>query len=320
MASQKERVQRTGYELVVVWVDESAVLGADEGRISRKEEAFREAEKRYGGSGVDFMIKKIEDIYSVKSAVSEVLGESGVAEPAEANGFAEDDNRGRLQRLILSLLALTSRADILYQLRSRLLIHLAETLSCTAILYSQSTTALAQLVLSETVKGRGYSMPWQISDGMMPYLAKTSTGSNGVRIFFPLRDILRKELLRFVELTEGLPEIEVDVKGPTVGPAVAVNAKTTTIDDLMRGYFENMEDAYPSIVANVVKTASRLVPPSVEEGGGGWCKVCGLPKDVAVDLDMVYAEAEGPKGGGQREMCSGCARNMEGARGQVWPL
>ena len=62
----------------------------------------------------------------------------------------------------------TSRADVRRLLTRRALLASAARLGCDALLLGHSTTALAELTLAETAKGRGFALPWLVNDGVFP--------------------------------------------------------------------------------------------------------------------------------------------------------
>jgi cytoplasmic tRNA 2-thiolation protein 2 len=208
----------------------------------------------------------------------------------------------RLQALIGSLPSATSRADVVATLKTRLLVDVAKINGCEGILFGDSTTRLAEKTLTETAKGRGFSLPWQISDGMSPY---------GITFNYPLRDLLKKELMKFSKITPLLNDLII-YREPSIFSA---SSKQTTIDDLMIQYFESVEENYPSIVANVVRTSSKLKPLTGDETED--CGMCGLP--VAEGTDGIFG------GGGDQNsdsrpardnrlkiLCYGCSRSING--------
>jgi len=97
---------------------------------------------------------------------------------------------------------------------------------------------------------------------------------------------------------------------------ISASSKDATIDDLMAQYFESVEKDYPSIVANVVRTSSKLQPFSLDETTD--CGLCGLP--VEEGTDGIYGW-----GGDQNSvsrvaraidqdsiLCYGCSRSING--------
>jgi cytoplasmic tRNA 2-thiolation protein 2 len=211
----------------------------------------------------------------------------------------------RLQQLIGSMPSATSRADVITTLLIRLLVEVAKRNGCESILFADSTTRLAEKTLTETAKGRGFSLPWQVSDGMSPY---------GIGFNYPLRDLLKKELVIFSSLT--IPSLTdlIIFQGPS--SQISASSKLTTIEDLMAQYFESVEENYPSIVANVVRTSSKLQPLTGDDTSG--CGLCGLP--VAEGTDGIYGWGgdqnsvlrTAKQDETQKVFCYGCSRSING--------
>jgi len=211
----------------------------------------------------------------------------------------------RLQALIGSLPSATSRADIVSTLLARLLVDVAKKSDCEAILFGDSTTRLAEKTLTETAKGRGFSLPWQVSDGISPY---------GIGFNYPLRDLLKKELVTFSSLIT--PPLTDLIIYPKASSQISASSKLTTIDDLMAQYFESVEENYPSIVANVVRTSSKLKPLTGDRTSA--CDFCGLP--VAEGTDGIFGwggdqnsdSLQGRKTDHHGILCYGCSRSTDG--------
>lgn len=103
---------------------------------------------------------------------------------------------------------------------------------------------------------------------------------------------------------------------PKHSAAKATSGRNITVDELMTQYFEQMEEQYPSIVSNVVRTANRL---KVEDPNAEHCVICGLPGDGGASGLTLGAqeETEGISDG----MCYGCLRSTHGATDKIdWPL
>ena len=211
----------------------------------------------------------------------------------------------RLQELIRSIPSATSRSDIISTLLTRLLVEAAKTTGCECILFGDSTTRLAEKTLTETAKGRGFSLPWQVSDGMSPY---------GIGFNYPLRDVLKQELLSFAPLTT--PPLTDLIIYQEPSSHVSASSKLTTIDDLMTQYFQSVEENYPSIVANVVRTSSKLKPLSMD--GTTACGLCGLPVEDGTDGMFGWGGDQNPDARAAQEnekhgiLCYGCSRSIHG--------
>jgi cytoplasmic tRNA 2-thiolation protein 2 len=79
------------------------------------------------------------------------------------------------------------------------------------------------------------------------------------------------------------------------GTAMPTMMKNSTIDDLTKAYFSGVEVDYPSIVANVVRTTSKLQARTLEDVEAH-CELCNLP-----------LEGQAPE---RSRLCYGCIRTM----------
>ncbi|KAL1628622.1 Cytoplasmic tRNA 2-thiolation protein 2 [Neofusicoccum ribis] len=250
---QAAKTGRTGYALHVLFVDTSAVERdiPEPSRLDQLKDAF---------PGHEYSSVALADIFDSSDAeqVVQALPESASAEVAIESQTPQE----KLERLIVSLPSATSRADVISTLKNRLIVSFARTHGYKGILWGDSTTKIAEKTLAETAKGRGFSLPWQVADGMSPF---------GIVFNYPLRDLLKKELVAHAELTSPPLTSLYHAQQPT---QVSASAKNTTIDDLMKQYFESVEQDYPSIVANVVRTSSKLEPATTADDT---CHLCNMP-------------------------------------------
>lgn len=289
---QYARMNRSGYELFVVHID-VFLDPADRKDASELLERYKTRFPRHTYSSVGLEEALSLDNIDWKALDIQVDTESGT--PATE----------KLQQLLGSMSSATSRADIASTLLTRLLVDVAKRYNCESILFGESTTRLAEKTLTETAKGRGFSLPWQVSDGASPY----SVGFN-----YPMRDLLKKELVTYTALTS--PPLAELVIFQEKSSNISASSKTTTIDDLMAQYFESVEENYPSIVANVVRTSSKLQPLTGNDTTG--CGLCGLP--VAEGTDGIYgwggdqnSDSRPAREDGQRGvLCYGCSRSING--------
>ncbi|KAH7036354.1 cytoplasmic tRNA 2-thiolation protein 2 [Macrophomina phaseolina] len=249
---QTAKTGRTGYALHILHIDTSAVEmdTPEAGRLDRLREAFPAHE---------YSSAPLADVFDDADA-EEAL--QGVPEAATVDTGGMETSQQKLERLIVSLPSATSRADVVRILKNRLIVKFAQRHDCKGVLWGDTTTKIAEKTLAETAKGRGFSLPWQVSDGMSPF---------GITFNYPLRDLLKKELVAHADLTSPPLTSLIQVQRHT---QVSASAKNTTIDDLMKQYFESVEQDYPSIVANVVRTSSKLEPaPTTDDR----CRLCDMP-------------------------------------------
>lgn len=224
---------------------------------------------------------------------------------------ANGEPAARLQDFFERLPSTTSRADILRIFIRHILISVALRSECDALLLGCSTTALAELTLGETAKGRGFSLPWQINDGLQSirsYDTDTPDTPQETRqklpIYYPLREMFRKELIIYTglitpPLTDIIPKI-----GKKAGSVVS--HKDISIEEVMSRYFEDVEENYPSIVANVVRTTAKL--DRLGEGDA-ICRLCGMELDEHGD-QRWKGEVGDDGGGNDGRLCYGCQRSM----------
>jgi cytoplasmic tRNA 2-thiolation protein 2 len=292
LQSQYDRMKRTSYELSVVhinvYVDPVDRTDADEmlekykTRYPRHNYSSINLEEALALDGIDWNALDLEH---------------------SASGAPSSE---RLQKLLGSMSSATSRSDIVSTLLSRLLVDVARRNGCEGALFGDSTTRLAEKTLTETAKGRGFSLPWQISDGASPY---------GMTYYYPLRDVLKKEIIAFSSLTSPSLKDLIVHREPTA--QVSASSKLTTIDDLMAQYFESVEENFPSIVANVVRTTSKL--KSLSDDDTKACGLCGLP--VANGTDGIHGwggdqnsdsrpSEDGKNGNHHGILCYGCSRSI----------
>lgn len=189
-----------------------------------------------------------------------------------------------------------------------------------------STTALAELTLGETAKGRGFSLPWMINDGPVPVqrfpspwkrqdlekLAERSVENDNQKrnqsasliIYYPNRELFRAELKQYIMLAEP-PFTDLLCPASTLPSSAVISHKDVSIDEVMTRYFTEVEENYPSIVANVVRTTAKLERSDPEQEQ--YCGLCGMGIDELGD--ERWKGEIGDVGCGQDQtLCYGCSR------------
>lgn len=292
--AQYERMNRAAYELHVVHIDlylEPTDRKESSGILDKYKSRF--PRHTYATIG-------LEDTLALDSIDWTSLG---MEKPPTVN--SDKPGTKRLQELIGAMPSATSKADIISTLLTRLLVDIAKKNECEAVLFGDSTTRLAEKTLTETAKGRGFSLPWQVSDGMSPY---------GIGFNYPLRDLLKKEVVQFSMLAT--PILDALIIGQEPISHISASSKLSTIDDLMAQYFESVEENYPSIVANVVRTSSKL--QALTGDATKSCGLCGLP--VSEGTDGIYGWGGDQNSDSRKEksvanrgiLCYGCSRSING--------
>jgi cytoplasmic tRNA 2-thiolation protein 2 len=276
LQGQRHRTGRTGFSLQILFIGQP---GRND--TSEQMKKFDKIQRRY------------------QQYDCEAICLSSIFRPeAHSN---QDIKEALLDDLLKAIPSATSRADVATILKTRLVVRFAKESGCEGVLWGDSTTKLAEKILAETAKGRGFSLPWEVTDGMSPY---------ELPFFYPMRDVLKKELVAHADIIDPpLSElIDDEAFAPTQAPP---SSKNTTIDILMKQYFESVEEHYPSIVSNVVRTAGKLEAPKWD--GAQKCKLCQLPVDDAlIGVNGWGGDQELHKETDEREvgLCYGCARSL----------
>lgn len=275
LKGQVEKTGRTGFKLHVLHVED------DSSQAESESATYEQVKQRYPEH--TYSRSSIPDIFSLEDTLHSI---PAMTDNELVSDGAEDT--AKFEHFLSSLDSATSRADATEILRRKLIAHFAKSNNCEAVLWGDSTTRLAERTLAETAKGRGFALPWIVTDGESPC---------GVQSFYPMRDLLSKEIAAYTKLVDP----PVDDLALFDEPKAAVSTKNTTIDELMKQYFVSVERDYPSIVANVVKTAGKLQGPALSEIELQ-CEVCGMP---------LYGHA--PE---RSRLCYGCIRMLPSSAGR----
>jgi len=246
------------------------------------------------------MLQKLKQIFPGHKYSTTFISLPFSHDQATDSAFGNGSGHASLPALLDKIPTSTSKADVMSLLFIRAVVNFSKANGYEFVLWGDSTTRLAEKVLSETAKGRGFSVPWQVNDGPTPY---------GVSFYYPVRDVLKKELVSFATLTPSYPRhlLPLGAFEPQRAP---VSSRNTTIDMLMRQYFESVEDSYPSIVSNVARTSGKLEPGVV---GIRRCRLCILPVTEELlgvggwkgNQDSESAATEAEAG-----LCHGCSRSI----------
>jgi cytoplasmic tRNA 2-thiolation protein 2 len=290
LKTQKSKTGRTGFAISTIYIE-------DPEQNLQTGELLDKVRQQYPDH--EYVSLPLHDVFRV------VPNDASVRNLVpQTHHKGDSSSQEQFTYLINSLTSATARADVLSTLRTRLIVEHAKLTGCESILWGDSTTRLAQKTLAETAKGRGFSLPWQVSDGESPF---------SMNFRYPLRDVLKKELVSYISMAE--PELAALVHETSTGVTTAsISSKNTTIDDLMKQYFESVEENFPSIVANVVRTTSKLeVRPGATADPR--CSLCSMPVpdgrfgvhgwggDQQDGDDFVSSDI-------RRNICYGCTRSI----------
>lgn len=291
LKTQKSKTGRTGFVIHAVLIEDPEETVPAKQLIQKAQQAY--PDHVYESLPLHDVFRLMSDDAALRSLV-----------PHE--GDIDLNPHEQLVQLVNSLTSATARADVLSTLRTRLIVEHARRTGCESILWGDNTTRLAEKTLAETAKGRGFSLPWQITDGESPF---------AIQFRYPLRDVLKKELVSYIDLADD--RLASIVYEPSPGATQAsMSSKNTTIDDLMKQYFESVEENFPSIVSNVVRTTGKLEMPAGAMSEPR-CSLCSMPVHNGRFGIHGWGGDQEQQGDGEvlsskdsRGLCYGCTRSI----------
>ncbi|KAI9890512.1 MAG: cytoplasmic tRNA 2-thiolation protein 2 [Vezdaea aestivalis] len=280
LRAQAEKPTRAPYSLIVMTVETAGFDGAEAGS-----EFLGKAKARYGS--YEYVVRPLSEALDLLPTMVNPEHDACRASPQDET----------LARWVASLPSATSRQDAVEILKARLVSKTAQDLGCDGVLWGDSTTKLAEKTMAATAKGRAESVPLSLSEGAAPY---------GVEFRYPMRDVFRKEIVSYTQLSE--PPLTNICSLPR-HMQVSASSKNTTIEDLMVQYFESIEEGFPSIISNVVRTSSKLEDSKLSVGFPE-CSFCLFPK--LLDNPVIQSQtSQGPNLLSEAaSLCYGCQRML----------
>jgi cytoplasmic tRNA 2-thiolation protein 2 len=282
MQRQRALRNRTAYELWVVLIEDPKIVGAQSPR-----EAFWYATLQNRFASVTFLpIQSMHNVFILDPTIEDDLETFGLK---RSEGEHDEDFT---LRVLGSATSLTAGADLQDILLNRLIVSCASQHGCESILWGHSDSRLAAKALAAVAKGRGGSLPFEICDG---------PSRSGINFTYPLRDLFKPELSLYASV---LPEVfsELLVEDEAAPPEKA-SIRNTSIDDLLTNYINSQGEKYPSIMANVVRTASKLQSPQLSQMSRS-CRVC-----------LVPYQSESEQTSWESGLCYACSRTRQDIRG-----
>lgn len=234
--------------------------------------------------------------------------------PAANESGKDQTSTERLRQMFDALPSLTAKVDVMRHLVRHMLIDIARTRSYACLMLGHNTTTLAALTMSEVANGRGFSVPWQVNDGPCTLTTDCATGQViTYPVHYPLRESFSGEVSTYISLVPALAAIVDEAgDGSNGSTAAVVSHKDTSIDDVMRRYFESVEAPYSGIVANVVRTTGKLD----RVRGPELCGLCSVSLDEHGDSRWAGEMGSGydteNRAQSQSRLCYGCKRSVHG--------
>ena len=252
---QTSRRGQAAYELYILMVDTSLESGES------LAERFNDISQTFPCH--TFSLVSLSEVFELDSSIFEDLSDLGARKLETPEAC--------LSGLLSYTTTSSSRQDVLQLLLTRLIVGVAKLNICDGILWGHSSSRLAAKALSNVAKGRGGDLPFEITDG---------TSSWGVSFYHPLRDLFKSELVNFAnEVADPALKLVVHDLAPAAAPS---SVRGTSIDDLLSNYINTQGEKYPSIMANVVRTAGKLQTTSFAPTETvSRCSICAMPELAA---------------------------------------
>ncbi|KAK5092672.1 Cytoplasmic tRNA 2-thiolation protein 2 [Exophiala xenobiotica] len=270
---QLDQQGRTAYDLVLVHVA-SQESDRDEG------EKWCSSLRSCFELHTYLPVVRLSDVFEVDGQVEAALQLLGLTrQESETDGHF-------LVRVFTSARSATARSDLRELLLKRLIVATAKAQNCDGVIWGHSDSSLAAKALSEVAKGRGGSVPNELADGPSPW---------GLNFNYPLRDLFKTELQLYLGTSaESVRGCLLEHKENEDTP---VSLRSTSIDTLLSTYITSQGQKYPSVMANVVRTASKLQAQGTAVGPG--CRLCVMPITTGSET---------------HELCYGCERMKQDIR------
>ncbi|EZA59053.1 hypothetical protein DMN91_008498 [Ooceraea biroi] len=218
------------FKTVVLYIDDSTVMKeTDEERCAVRSKIIEQI-KDFAFTGYTVSLSEVlkkEDDVNIKLV--------------DHDQEVDNENNDQLLTILAKLPDDTSRLDLLFQLRRKLLIVAARKLNCDKILQADCATDVATKVLANICLGRS---------------AQLSTLANfcdarcaDVKILKPMRDFTQQELLHYSEYykIDSLKLRDLGVSGPA-----------TSIQALTQKFTTGLESQFSGTVSVVFRTAEKL--------------------------------------------------------------
>ncbi|EXJ75189.1 uncharacterized protein A1O5_01885 [Cladophialophora psammophila CBS 110553] len=278
LQKQMESRNKTAYELVI-----ARVVLPDTETQTEAEGQYQQVSERFPLHNF-LPLLRLYDVFRLDENIHQDLIHLGIHRQ-------ETESHDEFSRRVLSCAtSVTARADLQSILLRRLLVSLARRQNCEGVLWGHSDSRLAALALADVAKGRGGSVPATIADG---------PSMHGINFNYPARDLFKVELQTYAR---ALPNPLVAESKSDMSDRVAPTIRNTSIGDLLTNYINEQGVKYPSIMANVVRTASKLQAQATDQETNA-CPVCVMPTMRNPNSSR-----------GNTVLCYGCARVKQDIR------
>ncbi|XP_053674511.1 cytoplasmic tRNA 2-thiolation protein 2 [Anopheles nili] len=230
-----------------------------------------------GSTRVELLSKRLNVLKQFKSfpAYYTVCGSSKCVElPAEHDGMFspidfEQDER-RLMDVLNAVRSVTSKQDLLEQVRKQTYRAIAKTLNCSYVFLSDIGIDLAKTLLSNVALGRGCSLSQDVA---------FCDDRDDIKLLRPIRDLNPDEIDNYIRFCE--------TKLDFLPPEKFFQDKPS-LQNLTAKFIDNLQQSFPSTVFTVFRTGDKLDVP--KPSSNTTCYFCGAVLDYRGSKTLFATE------------------------------
>lgn len=169
----------------------------------------------------------------------------------------------------------------------------AQLMGAKCIVWGDSMTKIAQMTCSLTCKGRGESLH-ELLSGTIPGLDER----------YVMQDLLSSEIVHYLRVQDLSSQAVAAVSPPS-------SKRFQSIDELASEYFTSVEAGFPSVVATVVRTTSKLADPHQNPNDNRDTTTCAICQTVCFTdsqewQQKITVDGKATDNGALIDVCYGC--------------
>lgn len=311
------------FKVHIVYIDESAIYKWDEEKEAENMNLIIDACKKFN---FEYTVLKIESVFDINqlnpNTQTHTFEDEKKVDYINQVINSSEGNREKLQELLKHPSELCSnREDLIFYMKKWLLLDFALKYGFTKLLLGCSAISVTSRVMSEIAKGRGLSLPNDVSFVDDRYL-------KDVKFMNPMRDYLLNEISTYNKIN--------DVKTIDQQPLCVTDSKKGkklpgfgNMNLLCEEFINSLQDSNAQTVHTVLRTSAKLKIGGIEDQDKNFCVLCyGLVdhatnilevgsniKSITLDgvCDLMESEKDTWNTDFEQHLCFGCKRIMENA-------
>uniref|UniRef100_A0A182K6R7 Cytoplasmic tRNA 2-thiolation protein 2 n=1 Tax=Anopheles christyi TaxID=43041 RepID=A0A182K6R7_9DIPT len=203
-------------------------------------------------------------------------------------GFEQDEQR--LLKILDAVRSVSSKQDLLEQVRKQTYRQIAQTLQCNYVFLSDIGIDLAKTLLSNVALGRGCSLAQDV--------AFCDDRDDAVKLIRPIRDLNPDEVGNYLQYSET----------PLLALPIAKHFdEKPSLQNLTAKFIDNLMESFPSTVSTVYRTGDKLDAPKVVRNGPTTIESQQHEEDFLALFEKTLALDDRPLGG----CCRFCGASLD---------